>query len=120
MTAHRKIEALKSNREYFAAGQLARRNCLPRSFGCHVGMKSTLDEDRAEFFRGHDTPITYWALLAIEDGEWAVQFGDYDRNTVREELEDMATSNRRANLKIVQCTDEQSSIDRIVADLNAR
>lgn len=38
----------------FAAGALARSICIPRSYGCHFGMRSQLDYCRTEFYRGYD------------------------------------------------------------------
>ncbi|QIG66753.1 hypothetical protein EVB27_083 [Rhizobium phage RHph_TM16] len=49
-----KVDTLKSQGHAYGAGALAR--CLnePRSYGCHFGMRSTLEKDRAAFFKGWD------------------------------------------------------------------
>ena len=39
---------------YFAAGALAASLGKDRYYGCHVGMRSTLEASREAFFRGYD------------------------------------------------------------------
>ena len=48
------INDLKAEGHLFAAGALARSMNHPRQYGCHFGMRSTLDQDREEFYRGWD------------------------------------------------------------------
>lgn len=47
-------EVLKSSGHFFAAGALAQSLNQPRAYGPHYGMRSTLEADRGEFFRGWD------------------------------------------------------------------
>ncbi len=62
---------------------------------------------------------TYFTLAAIENGTWAIQFGDYSEATVREELEDMAQTNLRKNLKIIRHrADDQASLNADYTALN--
>jgi hypothetical protein len=49
----RTVDDMKNDHP-FAAGALARSLGVPRSYGCHFGMRSTLDETRSEFYRGWD------------------------------------------------------------------
>lgn len=50
----RTVEQLRNAGHFFSAGALARELGQPRYYGCHVGMRSTLDRDRNEFYRGWD------------------------------------------------------------------
>lgn len=51
----RTVEDLKSEGKFFAAGALlAQLGGFPRSYGCHLGLRSTIERDRAEFYRGYD------------------------------------------------------------------
>lgn len=54
----RTVEDLKAAGLYFTAGALLFQLGYPRSYGCHVGMRSTLETDRAEFYRGYDAAQT--------------------------------------------------------------
>jgi len=56
-TAAQQVENLKAEGKFFRAGALAYRLGLPRYYGCHVGMRSTLEVDRDEFFDGYDRAI---------------------------------------------------------------
>lgn len=50
----RTVEDFKSEGLYFAAGALTFQLGHVRGYGCHYGMRSTLESDRAEFYRGYD------------------------------------------------------------------
>ncbi len=50
----RTVDELKIAGHMFAAGALSRQLGLNRNYGCHLGMRSTLERDRAEFHRGFD------------------------------------------------------------------
>jgi hypothetical protein len=47
------VEALKGQGMMFAAGALAKQLGHGDSYGCHFGMRSTVERDRAEFHRGY-------------------------------------------------------------------
>lgn len=47
-------ETLRRAGHFFAAGAAARQLGQPRHYGCHLGMRSTLEHDRDEFYRGWD------------------------------------------------------------------
>ncbi len=53
-TPTRTVEDFKAEGLFFTAGALAFQIGLPRSYGCHYGMRSTKDADAAEFYRGYD------------------------------------------------------------------
>ena len=66
-------------------------------------------------------PHRYFTLLHREaDGVWAIEFGDYSRSVVQDELEDARYSNdwRKSDLRIIQ-TSDQACINAAVAALNA-
>lgn len=50
----RSVEELKSEGLFFTAGAMAFQLGQGRTYGCHYGMRSTLDADRDEFYRGYD------------------------------------------------------------------
>lgn len=54
MLSPRIVEELKEKGHYFAAGAVAKALRCSRSYGCHVGMRSTRDAAVAEFNRGFD------------------------------------------------------------------
>lgn len=54
MTAH-VVEQLKAKGKYREAGAMARKENLPRSYGCHYGMRSDLEASRAAFYAGYDS-----------------------------------------------------------------
>lgn len=58
---HRQIDLLKGDHEFRAAGALARRNGLPRSYGAHYGMRSTRESAIAEFYAGWDSVESFVA-----------------------------------------------------------
>jgi hypothetical protein len=63
---------------------------------------------------------TYFTLCTREaDGVWSPQFGDYDKDCVRFELDDYAQHDyKRKDLRIVTSYDDQASINTAVAALN--
>lgn len=71
----------------------------------------------------------YYTLAVCEvDGIWAPQFGDYDRNVVKQEMADMRYSDgnqgiggmgKAANYKIIMSGDSQDEINAEIAKLNA-
>ena len=48
------VDALKVEGLFYLAGQLAKAIGCARSYGPHFGMRSTLERDRAEFYKGFD------------------------------------------------------------------
>lgn len=50
----RTVDDLKVEGLFFTAGAMLFQIGYPRSYGCHFGMRSTLEGDRAEFYRGYD------------------------------------------------------------------
>lgn len=50
----RTVDDLKAEGMFFAAGALLCQLGHVRLYGCHFGMRSTLEADRAEFYRGYD------------------------------------------------------------------
>src|SRR5262245_9732067 len=52
----RKIDQLKAAVNFEAAGAFARLLRHPRYYGCHAGMRSTLEADMIAFYRGYDLP----------------------------------------------------------------
>lgn len=62
---------------------------------------------------------TYYSLLACYDGQWAVQFGDYDREVVKAEQDDWFDSEPETQTTILKSGDSQEAIDAGVARLNS-
>lgn len=69
----------------------------------------------------------YYTLLVKEltdewQPRWVIEFGDYDRETVEDELQTVMDSydRKRRDLKIIATSDKQEDIDAKVAELNAR
>ena len=48
------IDTLKADGKAFEAGMVAYRTGRPRQYGCHFGMRSTLEMDRHDFNEGWD------------------------------------------------------------------
>jgi hypothetical protein len=66
-------------------------------------------------------PRTYYSLLsrAPDDTKWSIEFGDYKRSVVKQERDDMKDGHYCDHaFKIIETTDEQSSIDAAVFNLN--
>jgi hypothetical protein len=62
---------------------------------------------------------TYYTL-AVFDGYWSPEFGDYDRDTVQGELEEYRERGVfKKHLRILKTEDTQASIDAAVAKLNS-
>lgn len=63
---------------------------------------------------------SYYSLLTAhdDDGVWHVQFGDYDRDVVKNELEDEWKGVPKVKTKIICTGDSQAEIDAAVAKLN--
>jgi hypothetical protein len=64
----------------------------------------------------------YFSLLERDSAEspWAVQFGDYDRETVESERDEMIDRGiKRRNLRIIETGSKQADIFAAVAKLNA-
>lgn len=66
----------------------------------------------------------YFSLLTKEpDGQWAPQFGDYDRETVAEEMESYREDSgwpEGTKFRILSSGDTQAAINEAVAKLNAK
>lgn len=62
MTVSHLVDTYKSNGKMAEAGRLTKALNEGRSYGCHFGMRSTLEADRATFFRAYDAytpPISF-------------------------------------------------------------
>lgn len=57
----------------------------------------------------------YFTLVALRDGIWSAQFGDYDREVVRDEELDCYDTEVT---KIIKTDDNQASIDFYIAVMN--
>jgi hypothetical protein len=72
MNTNTDINELKANGEYFAAGALAARQGRPDYYGCHFGMRQSLEFARSEFSKGwHSVAIDQmkaWCLANYESG----------------------------------------------------
>ena len=65
---------------------------------------------------------TYYVLLTRDDmhSPWSVHFGDFHKETVTDERDDMRDGGMRASqFKIIQSTGAQADIDEMVRHLNA-
>lgn len=63
----------------------------------------------------------YHTLAVREDGRWAPQFGDYDRETVDSEREEYRDKGHKArDLRIITTGDTQAAINAGIANLNAK
>lgn len=63
----------------------------------------------------------YYTLVSRNSAasRWCIEFGDYDRNTVKEEQQDLKDDGHSmSNLMIIKSGDTQSEIDAAVAALN--
>ena len=58
---------------------------------------------------------TYYTLVVLEDGTWAIAFGDYSRAVVAQEREDSYPDDK---CKIIKTDHAQSAIETGVARLN--
>jgi hypothetical protein len=57
----------------------------------------------------------YYSLVTLENGLWAVQFGDYDKQVVKQEKQD---SYHGTKSRIITTEETQESIDKAVKLLN--
>lgn len=62
----------------------------------------------------------YFSLLTRDEGQWSQQFGDYDRQCVQAELDDMRRDYKLADLKIIKTGARQVDINEAVARLNGK
>jgi hypothetical protein len=71
----------------------------------------------------------YYTLLskgleAYHNGEWVIEFGDYDKETVTGEAEKMRecadSAEEKIIYKVITTADDQASINAAVAKLNNR
>lgn len=64
---------------------------------------------------------TYYTLAVREDGRWAPQFGDYDKDVVKDEMWDTYLDEGYSpkDLKILRTDEAQSAINAAIAQLNA-
>lgn len=61
----------------------------------------------------------YYTICTRDGYRWSPNFGDYDRGTVEDELEDNFGDYHPACLRIIRTACTQSAIDEAVARLNA-
>lgn len=59
----------------------------------------------------------YHTLLSLRDGRWVIEFGDYDKEVVKQEGRD--TKERGVKQKIITTGEGQAYIDNAVAKLNS-
>lgn len=59
----------------------------------------------------------YHTLLTLENGLWCIQFGDYDKEVVKQEKEDSYSDYK---CKIITTLDDQASVDAKVKELNSK
>ena len=70
-------------------------------------------------------PRSYYSLLSRElpYGRWGIEFGDYDRRTVSDELGEYRAKarlhERKEEFKIIKTGETQAEIDAEVSQLNA-
>ena len=61
----------------------------------------------------------YYSLLIKDSGKWYIHFGDYDREVVKDEQQDLKESYGAACVtKIIRTDGTQSTIDATVDELN--
>ena len=63
----------------------------------------------------------YFTLLVREHGQWTPQFGDFDRDSVEYEADDLASGFepiKRRDIKIISTGSTQTEIDSVVQRLN--
>jgi hypothetical protein len=66
----------------------------------------------------------YHSVLERIEGKWTIQFGDYDKEVAKQELQDMHDSGAGAcrlmkkDLRIITTAPDQASIEAAVAKLN--
>lgn len=61
----------------------------------------------------------YYVLAVNEEGQWIMGFGDYDRRTVRDEMQDYRDQGiRRKDMRVLTTADDQDSVQAAVDALN--
>ncbi len=65
------------------------------------------------------THQTYHTICTRDGYRWSPNFGDYDRDTVQDELEDSYSDYHPACIRIISTPCDQAAIDAAVARLNA-
>lgn len=64
----------------------------------------------------------YYILVVKQEGRWGVEFGDYDRQTVEQEREDVCYQHdgpQKQNTRVVMAaSSKQAAIDTAVSKLN--
>jgi hypothetical protein len=65
-------------------------------------------------------PRPYYTLAVRYDGRWSCEFGDYARDVVEQELQDVRDNSgiRKADLKIITTGSSQAAIDAAITALN--
>lgn len=63
----------------------------------------------------------YHTLIAFNGDKWGIEFGDYCRETVEDEMESYLDSGeyKKNSLRIIRTSDKQADIDSAVARLNS-
>jgi hypothetical protein len=63
----------------------------------------------------------YWVLYVYDNERWHVEFGDYDRATVKAERDDYRSHYKAKHLTIVAAPadDVNGAIERVLSSLNA-
>lgn len=59
----------------------------------------------------------YFTLVTRKDGVWSPQFGDYDRETVVQEIQDSYSEFRNVDRKVISTADDQAAINAAVANM---
>ena len=69
--------------------------------------------------------MTYYSLFVydVDHNKWYQEFGDYDKQTVLEEMEDLNYGYQgilKKNMKIVKTSDDQKSINQMLDKANGK
>lgn len=62
--------------------------------------------------------MRYYTLAVKVGNAYFPEFGDYDKDVVIQERQDLIESGERASLRIVASNDDQSSINQAISNLN--
>jgi hypothetical protein len=62
----------------------------------------------------------YYTLLSRINGRWGVEFGAYERDTVKDELTYRVGEFKKSDLKIITTSDKQKDINAAIEKLNAK
>ena len=60
----------------------------------------------------------YYTLVVREDDQWLVQFGDFNKEVVNDEMDDSYGDYKKKDLKIICTAESQEQIDTEVRNLN--